>query len=232
MAKKSRTPPPPRRVQAPKTRTTPRSDAEARKLLPYMAALSALGIIGLALTLFLISRGGSSDRPDPVDFSTLPALQTEAPPWDAGLAGLDDRLAPLKLPQLANEGQVVHIHQHLDLFVNGRKLTVPAGIGIQEGSYLTSLHTHDDTGLIHVESPVKRNYSLGEVFGVWGVRLDRNCIADLCDNTTGNGVKMWVDGKRYVGNPADLELKSHQQIVVVFGKPPAKMPTYVFPSGT
>ena len=232
MAKKSRTPPPPRRVQVPKTRTAQRSDADARKALPYLAAFSALGIIGLVLAIFLITRAGSVKAPTPVDFAALPGLQTGPPPWDTGAAGLDDRLRPLGLPQLGIEGQVVHIHQHLDLWVNGKKVKVPAGVGIQPGSYLTTLHTHDDTGIIHVESPVNRRFSLGEFFGVWGVRLDRSCISDLCDNTTGNGVTMWVNGKRYVGNPADLELKSHQEIALVFGKAPAKIPQkYAFQAG-
>ena len=232
MAKKSRTPPPPRRVQVPKTRTTPRSDDEARKLLPYLAAFSALGIVGVVLAIFLITHaGGSAKPPPPVDFAALPGLQTGPPPWDTGLAGLDDRLRPLNMPQLPNEGQVVHIHQHLDIWVNGKKVPVPQSIGIQDGSYITSLHTHDTSGLIHVESPENRRFNLGEFFGIWGVRLDKSCISSLCDST--NGVKMWVNGQRYVGNPADLELKSHQEIAIVFGKPSAKIPqTYAFPSGT
>jgi hypothetical protein len=201
-------------------------------MLPYLAAFSALGIIGLVLAIFLITRAGSVKAPTPVDFAALPGLQTGPPPWDTGAAGLDDRLRPLGLPQLGIEGQVVHIHQHLDLWVNGKKVKGPAGVGIQPGSYLTTLHTHDDTGIIHVESPVNRRFSLGEFFGVWGVRLDKSCISDLCDNTTGNGVKMWVNGKRYVGNPANLELKSHQEIALVFGKPPAKIPQkYAFEAG-
>jgi len=233
VAKKSRTPPPPRRVQVPKTRTAQRSDADARKLLPYLGAFSALGIIGLVVAIFLLTHaGGSSKAPAPVDFAALPGLQTGAPPWDNGLAGLDDRLRPLNLPQLTNEGQVVHIHQHLDIWVNGKKVNVPMFIGIQDNTYITSLHTHDTTGIIHVESPEHRRFNLGDFFGVWGVRLDKSCISELCDNTTGNGVKMWVNGVRYVGNPADLELKSHQEIALVFGKPPAKIPQkYAFPSG-
>jgi hypothetical protein len=234
VAKKSRTPPPPRRVQVPKTRTAPRSDAEARKLLPYLVAFSALGIIGVVLAIFLLTHtSGSAKPPPPVDFAALPGLQTGPPPWDNGLSGLDDRLRPLNMPQLTNEGQVVHIHQHLDIWVNGKKVPVPQSIGIQDSSYITSLHTHDTSGLIHVESPEQRRFNLGEFFGIWGVRLDKSCISDLCDNTTGNGVKMWVNGKRYVGNPADLELKAHQEIALVFGKPPAKIPQkYAFPSGT
>jgi hypothetical protein len=232
VAKKSRTPPPPRRVQVPKTRTTPRSDVEARKLLPYLVVFSALGIIGVVLAIFLLTRAaGSPSPPPPVDFATLPGLQTGPPPWDNGLAGLDDRLRPLNMPQLTNEGQVVHIHQHLDIWVNGKKVPVPQSIGIQDSSYITSLHTHDTSGLIHVESPEHRRFNLGEFFGIWGVRLDKSCIAGLCDAK--NGVKMWVNGQRYVGNPAELELKAHQEIALVFGKQPAKIPAkYAFPAGT
>lgn len=223
VAKKSRTPPPPRRVQVPKQRTVSRSETEARKLVPYLVGFAALGIVGLIVAIFLISRSsGSSSTPARVAFTKLPGLQTGPPPWDAGLAGLDDRLRPLGLDALRSEGQVVHIHQHLDLWVNGKKIAIPESIGIQNDSYITSLHTHDPSGLIHIESPEERSFSLGEFFGVWGVRLDAKCIADLCDPN--NGLKMWVNGKRYNGNPADLQLKSHQEIALVLGNPPAKIP--------
>ncbi|MDX6447670.1 MAG: hypothetical protein QOD08_133 [Gaiellaceae bacterium] len=202
--------------------------------MPYLVAFSALGIVGVVLVIFLLTRtSGSTAPPPPVDFAALPGLQTGPPPWDNGLAGLDDRLRPLNMPQLTNEGQVVHIHQHLDIWVNGKKVPVPQLIGIQDSSYITSLHTHDPSGLIHVESPEQRRFNLGEFFGIWGVRLDKSCIASLCGNASGNGLKMWVNGQRYVGNPADLELKPHQEIAIVFGKPPAKIPqSYAFPPNT
>src|SRR5947209_8228892 len=34
------------------------------------------------------------------------------------------------LPMLGQEGQVLHIHSHLDVFVDGKQVTVPAEIGI------------------------------------------------------------------------------------------------------
>ena len=82
---------------------------------------------------------------------------------------------------LTNEGQVLHIHQHLDIFVNGKHEPVPQGVGIYAGQFLTELHTHDPTGIIHVESPVAKHFDLGQFFGVWGVRLNARCIGGYCD---------------------------------------------------
>jgi hypothetical protein len=70
---------------------------------------------------------------------------------------------------------VAHIHQHLDIYVDGRKVPVPALIGIDPAAGFAPLHVHDTSGVIHVESPTVRSYTLGEFFAVWGVR----CIS--CD---------------------------------------------------
>ena len=62
MAKKARTPPPPRRpVQAPKQRTTPRAPGEKRTIL-YVLAFVALGILlaGGILAVVAFGGGGSS----------------------------------------------------------------------------------------------------------------------------------------------------------------------------
>ena len=75
---------------------------------------------------------------------------------------------------------MIHIHQHLDIYVNGKKVTVPALVGIDTaGQFLTQLHTHDTTGILHVESPTKRSFRLGEFFGEWGVRLTSTCLGTL-----------------------------------------------------
>ena len=84
-------------------------------------------------------------------------LQTGPAPWNAGVDHLPDRLEPAGLNPLGAEGEVVHIHQHMDIYVNGKRVTVPTGIGIYDGQFLTELHTHDATGLLHVESPKKRD---------------------------------------------------------------------------
>jgi hypothetical protein len=223
MAKKARTPAPPRPVQVPKRREDPRRRPSVaaidRSVLLWIAggAVAVLIVVGLWLGL---GRGGGPAAPTPVEFATLPGLQAGPPPWKDGTATLPDRLAPLGLQQLGQEGTVVHIHQHLDLWVNGKKVNLPANIGIYANTWLTELHVHPgELNVIHVESPTKRNYSLGQFFGVWGVRLTGRCVGSFCGK-----LQWWVNGTKQTGNPADLVLKEHQEIAIALGKPPAVVP--------
>jgi hypothetical protein len=60
----------------------------------------------------------------------------------------------------------MHIHPHLDLFIDGQAVGIPAGIGITPAGDLP-LHTHDASGLIHIESPIVRTFYLQDWFTVW-----------------------------------------------------------------
>lgn len=126
------------------------------------------------------------------------------------------------------EGAALHIHEHLDLYVNGRKVTVPALVGIDPGAgFLTELHTHDPSGIIHVESPVRRPFTLGQFFCEWGVKLTATCLGRYQGR-----LSWWVNGTRMHGNPAQLLLQQHQEIVIAAGEPPHSVPTsYSFPAG-
>ena len=232
MAKKARTPAPPRKVQAPQRRVDQRRKRtpEERRTLWISVAFAASGVAAIAIVaalFFAFGRGSGSGAPAAVNESKLIGLQTGPAPWNAGLDHLPDRLGPLGLQQLGSEGEVVHIHQHLDIFVNGKHVTVPQGVGIYDGQFLTQLHTHDTSGIMHVESPTKRDFSLGEFFGVWGVRLTNDCIGGYCKPKT--PWKLWVNGIKYNGDPSKLVLKKHQELAFIIGKPPKRIPvTYQF----
>ena len=165
-----------RSTGAPRPRTLDR-----RWLIAGVVAV--LAIVGIVLGVVLTRGSASASNAAPIDWGSIPGLQTGAPPWDSSSAVLPDRLSILGLDALGAEGEVLHIHQHLDVYVNGKKATVPALVGIDEGAqFLTQLHTHDTTGIVHVESPTKRSFRLGEFFGEWGVRLTANCISNYCGN--------------------------------------------------
>ena len=123
---------------------------------------------------------------------------------------------------------MLHHHEHLDLYVNGRKVTVPALVGIDEqAGFLTELHTHDASGIIHVESPTQRSFALGQFFCEWGVKLTATCLGPYRGR-----LAWWVNGRRMHGNPALLPLRQHQEIVIAAGRPPTAVPTsYTFPPG-
>jgi hypothetical protein len=234
MAKKTRTPAPPRKVQAPQRRTDakrPRTPEDRRFLFMSIgfAASGVIAVVVAALFLFVFSGTNEAALEVPTEGS-LAGLQKGPAPWNTGLDTLPDRLAPLGLHALTNEGEVVHIHQHLDIYVNGRKVRVPSQIGIYDGQFLTELHTHDATGIMHVESPTKRTFDLAQFFGVWGVRLTPSCVGGYCKELT--PWRIYVNGKPYTGDPRTLALKPHQEIAVVIGTPPKTIPSkYKFPAG-
>jgi hypothetical protein len=165
----------------------------------------------------------------------LPGAQATPPPWNAGGDQLAERLDALGLPALAAEGTVLHIHQHLDVFVEGKRVTVPAGLGIDPAQqFISPLHTHDPTGIMHVESPTPETFTLGQFFGVWGVPLDRTHIGGL-QAGAGKQLRAWVNGNPATGDPGNIALASHQEIVLAYGtaaQMPKKVPArYGFPPG-
>ena len=120
----------------------------------------------------------------------------------------------------ANEQLATHYHAHLDIIWKGQPVKVPANTGIQP-TCLYWMHTHDDTGVIHIEAPKKeanRQFTLGDFFSVWGKPLDGKHVASL-DVGPGDQMKVWVDGQPYTGDPSKIVLKSHEQIVIEIGPP-------------
>ena len=227
--KKPRTPAPPRPVQAPKRRDSKRGTAPTDRSRWLLYGLAALGPIALIVVLIVLFVGGGSDNgnanaaPPQIDYAALPGIQKTKAPWQPEYAALPDRLKPLGLNALSAEALTYHVHQHLDIWVNGKKQQVPALIGINDGAFITELHTHDSSGIIHVEAGKEFPYTLGQFFGVWGLRLSKTCIGAYCA-TAATPLKVYLDGKPYTGDPNDLVLKNHEEIAIVYGKPPKKIP--------
>jgi hypothetical protein len=209
----------------------------------------------LVVALALIASGCGGGNSSPQQAAPAAARpQTGAVPWPAPAdAMLRARLARVPVGRYeygvpGHPGK--HIHAHLDVFVNGRPARVPAGIGIEisvpgvqhgtspDGSpayggislcarpCIAALHTHDDTGVLHIESQKPRAYRLGELFTEWHVRLDGKCVGGYC--RPADSVVVFVNGKRYTGNPAALELTNLEEIAIVIGSSPKEIPSSYF----
>src|SRR5712691_217274 len=127
-----------------------------------------------------------------------------------------------------NEQTLFHIHAHLTVFVNGAPRQIPAGIGIPgaqaqntpQGQFIASgtcfywLHTHAADGIIHIESPIHRIYTLGDFFDEWGQPLGPNQVGPVTGHVTAI-----CNGKAYHGNPRDIPLNAHAQIQLEVGTP-------------
>jgi hypothetical protein len=121
-----------------------------------------------------------------------------------------------------------HIHAHLAVFVGGAPRAVPAGIGIPGSTAVQTtegpiaaggrciywLHTHAPDGVIHVESPSERLYTLGEFFDEWHQPLSSSAVADARGKVTA-----FVDGKAWTKDPRTIRLTPHAEIQLDVGSP-------------
>ena len=170
--------------------------------LRYAIAGVAVVAVGLIAVVLL----GSESDPEPKPARVVNWPTPKDPLARAALAGLK----PERKEFVTN-----HVHAHLDVFVDGKPVTVPAAIGIDvrdpevkefDGgtSYggielcrrpcISPLHTHDTTGILHTEARSAAANTLGEFFIQWGVRLTESCVGPFC----GDGeLAFHVDGKPY-----------------------------------
>jgi len=224
VAKKVRTPPPPRRVQAPQRRETRRSGGPQRSPWLYAGAGALIAAaIAAAVVGIVVARGGGSaaTKTPATNYNALPGIRKTKAPWPPEYLYLADRLAPLDLTTLGGHtGLVLHFHTHIDIFVNGKKVKVPAFVGINNGAgWLTELHTHDERGVIHIEAQKSRDFTVGQFFAEWAVYLDSHSIGGY------SGMTWYLNGKQQTGNPQNLVFKPHQEIAFVVGKAPATIPS-------
>ena len=206
------------------------------------AVIASAAITG-ALGVAAVGAVTAANRVEPAPRPKQGAVPWPAPP------------DPLRLTRAAGlaperkETLTFHVHAHLDVYVNGKHLIVPAGIGINikdpgvhsgpnpDGSTgyggirlcarpcISPLHTHDDSGILHTESATPVPNRLGQFFTEWHVRLGRNCVGGYCRPSN---IQFYVDGKPYTGDPRAIPLTDRKEIAIVIGTPPKKIPKTAF----
>jgi hypothetical protein len=145
------------------------------------------------------------------------ALAAGASAQQAGAPAIDG----IRCDQM--EGAVFHIHQHLTLLDHGKPVAIPSDVGRPLlGACFYWLHTHTPDGIIHIEAPAFRTFTLGEFFDVWGQPLSATAAGPA--RFKKGTLRAYVDGNRYAGDPRKIELNQHADIVLE-GGPPYVKPT-------
>jgi hypothetical protein len=216
------------------------------------ADASIVGVLGIAV--IGLTACGNDERSGTASTGAVTAAAAVNPapkpaqgaaPWPAPEGALR-RTVTAGLQPERKETLTHHVHAHLDVFVNGKRVVVPAGIGINikdpgvmifrdtpDGSKayggielctkpcISPLHTHDNTGILHTESASPVPNRLGQFFTEWGVRLSRTCVGGYCRPTN---IEFFVNGNRYPGDPRAILLTNHKEIAIVIGTPPKEIP--------
>jgi len=111
-----------------------------------------------------------------------------------------------------------HIHAHLDIFIDGKPQAVPESIGIIDRTCLYWMHTHDPSGIIHIEAPETRAFMLAQFFEIW-----KSTAKGV--PATKEALKIYVNGKRVNGRLEQVEIGPLAEIALVYGKEPAAIPS-------
>jgi hypothetical protein len=127
---------------------------------------------------------------------------------------------------------VLHIHQHLTILINGHRRGIPALIGFRPPVGFLPIHTHDTSGIIHVESSEVRTFTLGDFFAVWGQPFNAQQILGKHADAT-HKITMTVDG-RVRRSFENWVLHDHDDIVISYRRrsaPPPVVAPFVWPFG-
>jgi hypothetical protein len=201
---------------------------QRRRRLQLAGGIAGAAVIVAVVVILIVANTGGPNTPPAAAPPPGPNPSWAAPPPDR----VRSAVTAAGLPMLSMEATDVHFHAHLDIFVNGQPITVPANVGIAAQDAISSMHTHDATGIIHIESPNARTFSLGQFFTEWQVPFSTTCVNGIC-NTSSSSWQFSVNGQTFTGDPATIALAGHQEITATYGgAPPSGLPTsYPFPSG-
>jgi hypothetical protein len=132
----------------------------------------------------------------------------------------------------ANEQLSYHIHAHLSVYINGAAVPLVANtgiapIGVTSSSNVTCyywLHTHDSSGVIHIESPTTKLYTLNQFFDVWD-KFSSTSSAFPTQLSSSTGWIIYVNGKQVNTDFSHLLLHAHDVITIAYNSPGIKPDT-------
>jgi hypothetical protein len=132
-----------------------------------------------------------------------------------------------------SEQALFHIHAHLAIYVSEKPGPVPPAIGIPnpqvqqspDGPFVVSgscfywLHSHTGDGIVHVESPIQRTFTLGDYFDLWGQLLEADQVG-----TDRGQLTAYLNGQRFTADPRTIPLTAHAVIQLDVGTDTAPAP--------
>ncbi|HEY3118253.1 MAG TPA: hypothetical protein VGK54_16035, partial [Chloroflexota bacterium] len=206
---------------------TPHKSVMPMRRVPLVLILGAFALISCS------EPGLSNVAPPGATANQVPAVGPAVPPGG--------KPATTIVPCENSEQVTFHIHAHLAIYHDGTAVQVPHGIGIGEpqrlqstpdgpfvtgGSCFSWLHTHTDDGVIHIEAPEPRVFTLGDFFGVWGQPLSNSQVGSLQ-----GPVAAYVNGDRFTGDVTEIPLSLHAVIQLNVGSDSPPPQPYTFANG-
>lgn len=178
----------------------------ALHLLVALAAVLALGV--------LAGCGEKQETLGDTSVLYLPGVKPTSPPWRPEYAHLKTRIRRLRLPPIGK--QQVHHHALVHIYNDGLLIPVQPNIGLYPPQKaFSSVHTHDSSGVVHMESVRPFNFTLGDFFAIWGVPFGQKTLGNL--KASGNKqIHVYVNGKP-LAHPVGYVMRDQDNISIGYG---------------
>lgn len=206
-----------RQQSTPATKRTAAKKARPEGGMSWVTIASLVVIAGAAAALVLFGLRGAASSGNPGNPMTPGNVAQLAPSVDGVQCNAGEQLQ-------------YHIHQHIMLYSHGKYVALPSSIGMPGGELSAScyywIHVHLLTpNIIHVESPSKKIYNLGNFFDIWkatesSTTPQRNWyLTQLTAASRRREVTAYYNGKLWRGSFRSIPLTDHAVITVEIGKP-------------
>jgi hypothetical protein len=193
------------------------------RTLVVVAAL--LVLIGVPALVVLLASGETVDGAGTA--TVAPASDDPFRPAAPFFAGVGDGVTPRGIGCSPRPETRVRARAHLDVLVDGRPVTVPAGVGVRPTCSYWVRTTAED-GIVTIGSPERRSFTLGDFFDIWGAPLTSGRLLTF-DVNAGRPLRAFVDGRLREGDPRAIRLEDGREIALVLGRRPRTVPAR-FPS--
>lgn len=137
-----------------------------------------------------------------------------------------------------------HHHVLLTIYIDGQNVPVSTAIGLAGSPSAPTcyywLHTHDSTGIIHIEAPGQGSFTLKEFLDVWqsfaNTGSSGSTITYPSQLASSAGWTVYINGKRVNEDFNHVDISSnqawHELITIMYNSPNAQpMSTYSWPAG-
>jgi len=175
-----------------------------RRVITWSSVVAVVLVVGVVAYLVITnvnSQRGTTAQGTP----TIPDTASQAYPVIAGVPC-----------DTSGHDTDYHIHVHVSIYINGQRVQIPAQVGIPDQTCLYWLHTHDKSGVIHIEAPAGHIYTLGNFFQIWGQQFSALKYPPELDQHGGAGWQVYVNGKLYNGDFHNIPLTAHTLITLAY----------------
>lgn len=176
-----------------------RQSTSVRPRRGWLVWLAVIIVVGGGVTAWVMATNHQSS-------ATTPDSVT-------GLTAAEQRLLSRCTTDMATQ---FHIHPHLSVVIDGQPRDIPAEVGIDSGC-MRAIHTHDASGIMHIESPVKADFTLSGFFSVWREALTSTKVLDRTIDPAVDRVAVFVDGQE-VTTAGQTVLRDKTSYAVVVGR--------------